>query len=509
MTGVFMKQLFILLSIILGLATQAFSQISSIAAMPNMTCGEKACEYKPVNIPSSGFDEMIKNVSYEIFGNEYSDNSLQVSATRNSIEFRNENSAIMLSIAKSLVARDKLPTFNQVENSEVSIRFKVIRVDMQKSQEFGYDLTGIFGKGAGAGKSDIVTAAGKGVGFVTSPISSILLNLGIHQAKENGYASENDDIVKAYSNYEDMDMSQLQTKYRSDSAYDSVSESIGWRIGGKVIIGENGIIRINNLTVRYGMPTDSTVSTTTKNTLVESINFSNQVVELPLGYSKILFTREVNLSQNSKKSGMWILSKENMSESRRYKIYFVVEVGTNTSLDGASSARYKKLTPAELSQLPDPTTVSAENFLNSLTVKLADSETTYNAGQSALLQLDQQLLDKAMATKVVSRSIKMIGSKDWIEKLKVFQSQDLVNSMTINLLNPQDSCVVNKTCDVTKYLIRIGLDARVYGESVYAQAAYYMMTFVPNAEFIEQRRITEEEAKNIDKNFVRDHYKAR
>lgn len=481
-------------------AQPAVSPIAELSRLsPHLKCQEQMCQYYPQNIPSAGLDELLRKVSYEVFSNEYSDNAMMIAPEKDSIMFQNPDALIMSKIARSLIRQDVRPTFSAMTNSEVTLRFKVVRLDLERSSQFGYDLTGIFGKGAGDGKNDQVNAAGQAIGLITSPISSVLMNLSISQARQRGCVSEGDDIMKSYSNYEDMDLTQNQNKYRSDSAYDTVSESIGWRIGGKVIIGENGIVRINNLSVRYGVPTDETVATASANTLVESISFSNQVVELPVGYSKVLFSREVNLVQRSKESKMWILSKNNTSSSRRFKIYFVIEAGSG--LNTGSTVQSTRLSADELKQLIPASANSEKDYLQSLSVHLPAGNQQYRSSESVEMGLERRLLDQGMASKVVTRSIKQIGSKEWVEKLKTFQGQDISRTSIVDLFDPQSDCVLNQNCEVNKFLVHFGLDPRVYGSS--AAQAYYVMTFVPNADFVEAKPLSESDAANLDKNFVR------
>ena len=119
------------------------------------------------------------------------------------------------------------------------------------------------------------------------------------------------------------------------------------------------------------------------------------------------------------------------------------------------------------------------------------------------MKLDKNLLDQTMATKVLSRSIKQLGSRDWLERSKVFQAQDLTNDESVDLFSPENTCSLSQQCEVTKFLVRIGLDARIYNTTPDLTERYYLITFVPNAAFVEKQLLTADEARRLDKDFVR------
>ena len=108
-----------------------------------------------------------------------------------------------------------------------------------------------------------------------------------------------------------------------------------------------------------------------------------------------------------------------------------------------------------------------------------------------------------MAHKLLNRSIKENGSRDWIEQVKPYQGQDLATEMHVNLMG-RNTCLINNDCSVAKYLVRVSEDARA-GCNTPNQCIenYYAVTYASSASFLETRSITKDEASHLDKDFVR------
>ena len=74
--------------------------------------------------------------------------------------------------------------------------------------------------------------------------------------------------------------------------------------------------------------------------------------------------------------------------------------------------------------------------------------------------------------------------------------------LPVNLFNAQDDCVMKQNCGPMKYLVHIGLDKLFYG-SIPNFEAFYEMNFSADANVVEIKLISKEEAKDLDGNFVK------